>query len=82
MSAGPFLLLAVCDISVTNVGKAACAFCDFLPDGSLAGPARYLDVGKFELALVAAGIRQRSSPTAATLNLLPPGDYDSSGISA
>lgn len=51
MSARPFLLAAVCDISL----NAACD-CGFSRDESLAGPARYLDVEKFDAALVAAGI--------------------------
>jgi MoaA/NifB/PqqE/SkfB family radical SAM enzyme len=46
-----FLLPAVCGISVTNVCNAACDFCGFSRDKTLAGPARYLDVGKFEAAL-------------------------------
>jgi MoaA/NifB/PqqE/SkfB family radical SAM enzyme len=50
MSARPFLP-AVCGISVTNVCNAACDFCGFSRDKTLAGPARYLDVDKFEAAL-------------------------------
>jgi MoaA/NifB/PqqE/SkfB family radical SAM enzyme len=51
VSARPPLLPAVCDISVTNVCNAACDFCGFSRDKTLAGPARYLDVEKFEQAL-------------------------------
>lgn len=51
MSARKFLLPSVCDISVTNVCNAACDFCGFSRDKTLAGPARYLDADKFATAL-------------------------------
>jgi MoaA/NifB/PqqE/SkfB family radical SAM enzyme len=44
-------LPAVCDISVTNVCNAACDFCGFSRDKTLAGPAKYIDVQKFGSAL-------------------------------
>jgi MoaA/NifB/PqqE/SkfB family radical SAM enzyme len=44
-------LPAVCDISITNVCNAACDFCGFARDKTLAGPARYLDADAFSRAL-------------------------------
>jgi MoaA/NifB/PqqE/SkfB family radical SAM enzyme len=44
-------LPAVCDVSVTNVCNAACDFCGFARDKSLAGAARYVDAGAFSRAL-------------------------------
>jgi MoaA/NifB/PqqE/SkfB family radical SAM enzyme len=46
-----FELPAVCDVSVTNVCNAACDFCGFARDKSLAGGARYLDAEAFSRAL-------------------------------
>jgi MoaA/NifB/PqqE/SkfB family radical SAM enzyme len=46
-----YTLPAVCDISVTNVCNAACDFCGFARDKTLAGPARYLDADAFSGAL-------------------------------
>jgi len=46
-----FELPAVCDVSVTNVCNAACDFCGFARDKTLAGPARYVDAGAFSRAL-------------------------------
>jgi MoaA/NifB/PqqE/SkfB family radical SAM enzyme len=45
------VLPAVCDVSVTNVCNAACDFCGFARDKTLAGPARYLDTDAFARAL-------------------------------
>ena len=48
----PALVLpAVCDFSITNVCNAACDFCGFARDKTLAGPARYVDAGAFSRAL-------------------------------
>jgi MoaA/NifB/PqqE/SkfB family radical SAM enzyme len=44
-------LPAVCDVSVTNICNAACDFCGFARDKSLAGAARYLDADAFFRAL-------------------------------
>jgi len=44
-------LPAVCDVSVTNVCNAACDFCSFARDKTLAGAARYLDPDAFSRAL-------------------------------
>jgi MoaA/NifB/PqqE/SkfB family radical SAM enzyme len=44
-------LPAVCDFSVTNVCNAACDFCGFARDKTLAGPARYVDSAAFSRAL-------------------------------
>lgn len=44
-------LPAVCDVSVTNVCNAACDFCGFARDKTLAGPRRYLDPEAFARAL-------------------------------
>jgi MoaA/NifB/PqqE/SkfB family radical SAM enzyme len=44
-------LPAVCDVSVTNVCNAACDFCGFARDKTLAGPRRYLDLADFRRAL-------------------------------
>ena len=44
-------LPAVCDFSITNVCNAACDFCGFARDKTLAGPARYVDTGAFSRAL-------------------------------
>jgi MoaA/NifB/PqqE/SkfB family radical SAM enzyme len=44
-------LPAVCDVSVTNVCNAACDFCGFARDKTLAGAARYVDAGAFSQAL-------------------------------
>ena len=44
-------LPVVCDISITNVCNAACDFCGFARDKTLAGPARYLDADAFSRAL-------------------------------
>jgi MoaA/NifB/PqqE/SkfB family radical SAM enzyme len=46
-----FVLPAVCDVSVTNVCNAACDFCGFARDKTLAGPARYVDADAFARAL-------------------------------
>lgn len=46
-----FQLPAVCDVSVTNVCNAACDFCGFARDKTLAGAARYLDADAFGSAL-------------------------------
>jgi MoaA/NifB/PqqE/SkfB family radical SAM enzyme len=46
-----FVLPAVCDVSVTNVCNAACDFCGFARDKTLAGPARYVDANAFARAL-------------------------------
>ena len=46
-----FELPAVCDVSVTNVCNAACDFCGFARDKTLAAPARYVDAGAFSRAL-------------------------------
>ena len=40
-----YQLPAVCDVSLTNVCNAACDFCGFARDKTLAGPARDLDPG-------------------------------------
>src|SRR5215472_17380187 len=45
------VLPAVCDVSVTNVCNAACDFCGFARDKTLAGPARYVDADAFSCAL-------------------------------
>ena len=45
------VLPAVCDVSVTNVCNAACDFCGFARDKTLAGPARYVDSDAFAQAL-------------------------------
>jgi len=47
-----FVLPAVCDVSVTNVCNAACDFCGFARDKTLAGPARYVDADAFARALL------------------------------
>ena len=44
-------LPAVCDFSITNVCNAACAFCGFARDKTLAGAARYVDADAFARAL-------------------------------
>jgi len=44
-------LPAVCDFSITNVCNAACDFCGFARDKTLAGPARYVDTDAFSRAL-------------------------------
>ena len=44
-------LPAVCDFSITNVCNAACDFCGFARDKTLAGPARYVDAGLYSRAL-------------------------------
>ncbi len=44
-------LPAICDVSVTNVCNAACDFCGFARDKTLAGAARYLDAEAFSRAL-------------------------------
>jgi MoaA/NifB/PqqE/SkfB family radical SAM enzyme len=44
-------LPAICDFSITNVCNAACDFCGFARDKSLAGAARYVDAGAFSRAL-------------------------------
>jgi MoaA/NifB/PqqE/SkfB family radical SAM enzyme len=46
-----YTLPAVCDVSVTNVCNAACDFCGFARDKTLAGAARYLDAEAFSRAL-------------------------------
>jgi MoaA/NifB/PqqE/SkfB family radical SAM enzyme len=46
-----YTLPAVCDVSVTNVCNAACDFCGFARDKTLAGPARYVDADAFARAL-------------------------------
>jgi MoaA/NifB/PqqE/SkfB family radical SAM enzyme len=46
-----FVLPAVCDVSITNVCNAACDFCGFARDKTLAGAARYLDAEAFSRAL-------------------------------
>lgn len=48
---GKFSTPAVCDVSVTNVCNAACDFCGFARDKTLAGPAQYLDADAFSRAL-------------------------------
>ena len=45
------MLPAVCDVSVTNVCNAACDFCGFARNKTLAGPARYIDAEAFSGAL-------------------------------
>ena len=45
------VLPAVCDVSVTNVCNAACDFCGFARNKTLAGPARYVDADPFSRAL-------------------------------
>jgi MoaA/NifB/PqqE/SkfB family radical SAM enzyme len=45
------LLPAICDVSVTNVCNAACDFCGFARDKTLAGPRRYIDLAEFSRAL-------------------------------
>jgi MoaA/NifB/PqqE/SkfB family radical SAM enzyme len=45
------VLPAVCDVSITNVYNAACGFCGFARDKTLAGPARYVDTDAFARAL-------------------------------
>jgi molybdenum cofactor biosynthesis enzyme MoaA len=45
------MLPAVCDVSVTNVCNAACDFCGFARNKTLAGPARYIDAEAFSRAL-------------------------------
>jgi MoaA/NifB/PqqE/SkfB family radical SAM enzyme len=44
-------LPAVCDFSITNVCNAACDFCGFARDKTLAGAARYVDANAFSRAL-------------------------------
>jgi MoaA/NifB/PqqE/SkfB family radical SAM enzyme len=44
-------LPAVCDFSITNVCNAACDFCGFARDKTLAGAARHVDVGDYSRAL-------------------------------
>jgi MoaA/NifB/PqqE/SkfB family radical SAM enzyme len=44
-------LPGICDFSITNVCNAACDFCGFARDKSLAGAARYVDAGAFSRAL-------------------------------
>jgi MoaA/NifB/PqqE/SkfB family radical SAM enzyme len=44
-------LPAICDFSVTNVCNAACDFCGFARDKTLAGAARYVDADAFSRAL-------------------------------
>jgi MoaA/NifB/PqqE/SkfB family radical SAM enzyme len=44
-------LPAVCDFSITNVCNAACDFCGFARDKTLAGAARYVDADAFSQAL-------------------------------
>ena len=46
-----YTLPAVCDVSVTNVCNAACDFCGFARDKTLAGPARYIDTDALSQAL-------------------------------
>jgi MoaA/NifB/PqqE/SkfB family radical SAM enzyme len=46
-----FVLPAVCDASITNVCNAACDFCGFARDKTLAEPARYVDADAFSRAL-------------------------------
>jgi molybdenum cofactor biosynthesis enzyme MoaA len=46
-----FDLPAVCDFSITNICNAACAFCGFARDKTLAGARRYVDAGAFTRAL-------------------------------
>ena len=46
-----YKLPAVCDISVTNVCNAACDFCGFARDKTLAGAAQYVDADAFSRAL-------------------------------
>jgi len=46
-----FNVPAVCDVSVANVCNAACDFCGFAPDRTLAVPARYVDTDAFSRAL-------------------------------
>jgi MoaA/NifB/PqqE/SkfB family radical SAM enzyme len=45
------MLPAVCDASITNVCNAACEFCGFARDKTLAGVARYLSADAFSRAL-------------------------------
>jgi MoaA/NifB/PqqE/SkfB family radical SAM enzyme len=45
------MLPAVCDVSITNVCNAACEFCGFARDKTLAGDARYLSADAFTRAL-------------------------------
>jgi molybdenum cofactor biosynthesis enzyme MoaA len=44
-------LPAVCDVSITNVCNAACEFCGFARDKTLAGASRYVDTDAFARAL-------------------------------
>ena len=44
-------LPGVCDFSITNVCNAACDFCGFARDKTLAGAARYVDADAFARAL-------------------------------
>ncbi|MBV9374898.1 MAG: radical SAM protein [Alphaproteobacteria bacterium] len=44
-------LPAVCDFSITNVCNAACDFCGFARDKTLAGPARFVDTEAYSRAL-------------------------------
>lgn len=44
-------LPAVCDVSITNVCNAACEFCGFARDKTLAGAARYISANAFAQAL-------------------------------
>jgi len=46
-----FMPPSVCDVSVTNVCNAACDFCGFARDKTLAGAARYVDASAFSRAL-------------------------------
>jgi MoaA/NifB/PqqE/SkfB family radical SAM enzyme len=46
-----FVLPAVCDVSVTNVCNAACDFCGFARDKTLASPARYVGSDAFARTL-------------------------------
>jgi len=46
-----FKIPAVCDVLVTNVCNAACDFCGFARDKTVAGPARYVDADAFTRAL-------------------------------
>ena len=45
------MLPAICDASITNVCNAACEFCGFARDKTLAGVARYLSADAFSRAL-------------------------------
>ncbi|MBV9687690.1 MAG: radical SAM protein [Alphaproteobacteria bacterium] len=48
----PALVLpAVCDFSITNLCNAACDFCGFARDKTLAGPARFVDTEAYSRAL-------------------------------